>query len=154
MTPKRKADEAENDDLEQEYYASAPLKRNGEISSSRALSETNLPLYVTDLPSPPLSTSDQSRTPTHHTEILESYDNVIPLSLRGTPTTIDPSVLLERNGRHSAGQEMEDRGGMMGIVQQGNGNRNHGYALGSYVPEIIMDDPDADGEDEATSKVY
>jgi hypothetical protein len=151
-TPKRKADEAENDGRERDFDGSPPLKKSGEISSSQVSSETSLPPYPADLPSPPLSSSDHSRTPTHHPPYLESYDQVIPLSLRNTPTPMDHSVLLDPSGRHSAEQEMEDRGGMMGIVQQGNGNRNHGYALGSYVPEISMDDTEADGEDEATSK--
>lgn len=78
----------------------------------------------------------------------KSYDEVIPISLRASPPTIDPSMLLDQDEPYGAGQEMEDRGGMMGIVQAqpGNENRRHGYALGSYVPEINMDDTDTEGE--------
>lgn len=153
MTPKRKADEAEDDDLAPEYYGSPPLKRNGEISTSKVPLESNLPPPYNSHPSsPPFSESDDPRPPTNSMKNLKSYDEVIPISLRAPPSTVDPSMLVDQGGRHPAGQEMEDRGGMMGIVQPGNEIRSHGYTLGSYVPEISMDDTDADSEDVPHSK--
>lgn len=142
-TPKRKAD----DDGAPSYDTSPPSKRNGEISSSKAPSESNLPPpYLSRSSSPPFAEPADPRIPT------KSYDEVIPISLRAPSSTINPAMLLEQAGRQPAGQEMEDRGGMMGLMQPRNEARSHGYTLGSYVPEISMDDTDVDYEDVPTSK--
>lgn len=82
--------------------------------------------------------------PTVSTNPLKSHDEAIPISQRSTSSTIDPGILLNQAGQEPAGQEMEDKGGMMGIMQPKNEIRGHGYSLGSYSPEIDMDDIDFD----------
>jgi hypothetical protein len=144
MTPKRKADEAGDDELEPEQYGLPPLKRNGEILSSNVPSESSPPPYLSHPPSPPFSGSEDSRTPTSKGK---SSDEVIPISLRSAPSTIDPSMLLDRGEGPSAGQEMQDRGRMMAIGQPGSFTRGHGYRLGNYMGDTSMDDDDFDDID-------
>lgn len=152
-TPKRKADEADSDDLGPGYNGSPPLKRNGEISPTQVPSESSLPPpYLSHPPSPPFFGSSHRQVPINGMKNVNSYDEAIPIGLRPTPSTIDPSMLLDQGGGDPVGQEMEERRGMMGIVQPGSENRSHGYTLGSYVPEISMDDADADDEDVPSSK--
>lgn len=155
MTPKRKADEADSDDVGPEYNGSPAPKRNGEISPTQVPSESSLPpSYLSHPPSPPYFGSSHGQVSIEGMKNPNSYDETIPISLRPTPSTIDPSILLNQGGGHPVGQEMKDRGGMMGIVQAGSENRSHGYTLGSYVPEISMDDTDADGEDVPTTSKH
>ena len=154
-TPKRKADDVQNDDIAPNYYALPPLKRNGEIPSAMVPSESNLPPpYLSHSSSPPFSEPDDPRMPTNSTKPLKSYDEAIPISLKAPPSTIDPTILHHQAGEQQpAWQEMEDRGGMMSIMQPRNDGRSPGgYTLGSYVPEISMDDTDIDSEDVPQSK--
>lgn len=137
-TPKRKADDAENDHLAPIFYESPPFKRNGE-NFSKVPPESNLlpPPYLSHSSVPPFAEPDDPRMPTKSSEALASSNEV---------STIDPSMLLNRTEQQSAGPEMEDKGGMMGIVQSRHDARSHGYTLGSYVPEMRTDDDDVDSE--------
>lgn len=49
---------------------------------------------------------------------------------------------------NQGGKEMEDRGGGIGMLQTRNGQLDSEYTIGSYVPEISMED----GEDEQPGK--
>lgn len=144
-TPKRKSDDAENDDPAPNYWGLPPLKRNGEMLSPKAPSESNLPPpYLSNASLPAVSEPENSRMPTISTNPLNSHDEIILSSHTSTPSTIDPGMLINQAGQEPAGQEMKDRGGMMGIIQPRNEVRSHGYSLGSYAPEIIMGDDDFD----------
>lgn len=85
--------------------------------------------------------------------VAGSYDDMIPTSLRSTGPTIDSSStapdLDETNGY---GQEMKERGGQKGLLhRQKMVKEKQEYSLGSYVPEITMDDDDED-EDQRGGK--
>lgn len=144
-TPKRKSDDAENDDPAPNYYGSPLLKRNGDILSPKAPSESNLPPpYLSNASLPAFSEPENSRMSTISTNSPKSHEEAIPISPRCTPSTINPAMLLNQAGEQPAGQEMEDKGGMMGIVQPRKEVRSRRYSLGSYSSEISMDDADFD----------
>ncbi len=72
-----------------------------------------------------------------------SYDDLIPTSLQTAGPTIHSSSMVLDD--YEDGQEMQDRGGGMGLLQRGK--NEEGYALGDYVPEISVEDRE-DGETE------
>lgn len=81
-----------------------------------------------------------------------SYDDVIPTSLRATGPTIDPtSMALDQDGTNDRGQEMKERGRKGVLHRQKNVKEKQEYSLGSYVPEITMEDDEED-EDQRGSK--
>ena len=113
--------------------------------SPKAPSESNLPPpYLSNAASPAFSELENPRVPTISTNPLDSHDEAITISHRSSSSTIDREMLLNQAGQEPAGQEMKDKGGMMGIMQPKNEIRSHGYSLGSYAPEISMDDFDLD----------
>ncbi|MCJ1247869.1 hypothetical protein MMC30_005084 [Trapelia coarctata] len=81
-----------------------------------------------------------------------SYDEMIPTALEAPIGTVDPKSIAYTNidllGDHNEGQEMEERGGSLGVVPGGTGAGVGEYALGSYQPEINMKDLEAEDEDE------
>ena len=83
----------------------------------------------------------------------QSYDDTIPLSLQEEHQTVDPKALayndIDLLGDIDDGQEMQERSGGMGVVPGGTGAGVGEYALGSYQPEIVMEDL----EDEASEKL-
>lgn len=144
-TPKRKSDDAENEDPAPNYYGLSPLERNGEyISSSTSSSESNLPPpYFSHTSLPAFSEPDESRMPNTSTNAVNSHDEAIPGSLRSSPSTINPAMLLNQAGRQPAGQEMEDRGRMMGTMHARDDPRNHGYSFRCPTPDgLNLDDFD------------
>lgn len=82
-----------------------------------------------------------------------SYDDVIPTSLRATGPRIDStSMALERDGTNEYGQEMKERRGRKGPLHRGKKvEEKQEYSLGSYVPEISMEDGEED-EDQRGSR--
>ena len=85
--------------------------------------------------------------------VTGSYDDVIPTSLRGTGQTIDPTLMtLDSDGVDDFSQEMKEREGQKGLLhRQEKVKEKQEYSLGSYVPEITMEDEEED-EDERGSK--
>ena len=81
-----------------------------------------------------------------------SYDEVIPTSLRATGPTIDPTLMtLDPDGTNEYGEEMKERGGQKGLLRrQDNVKEKHEYSLGSYVPEITMEDDEEDEDQRGT----
>lgn len=88
----------------------------------------------------------QSRTSPRKAGVAGSYDDVIPTSLRASGPTIDPSSMaLDLDGANDYGQEMKERGGHKGLLhRQKNVKEKQEYSLGSYVPEISMEDEEED----------
>ena len=78
---------------------------------------------------------------------------MIPTSLRATGPTIDPTFMaLDPDGTNHSGQEMKERGRQKGLLhRQRNVKEKHDYSLGSYVPEIAMEDDEED-EDQRGSR--
>lgn len=78
---------------------------------------------------------------------------MIPTSLRATGPTIDPiSMTLDPDGTNDYGQEMRERGGQRGLLHgQRDVKEKQEYSLGSYVPEITMEDDEED-EDQRGSR--
>ena len=74
----------------------------------------------------------------------QSYDDTVPLSLQVEHDTVDPKALAYNDvdllGDLDDGQEMQERTGGMGVVPGGTGVGAGEYALGSYQPEIVMED--------------
>ena len=81
----------------------------------------------------------------------QCYDDTIPLSLQTEHETIDPKALAYNDvdllGDLDNGQEMQERSGGMGVVPGGTGVGVGEYALGSYQPEIVMEDLDDEAND-------
>ncbi len=94
--------------------------------------DPTLPTYASNA-SPPNSVRPMTEI---NKRKVASYDDVIPTSLQATEPTIDPSSMVLVD--YDDGQEMQDRGGGMGLLQ--SGKDEEGYALGDYVPEISMKD--------------
>ena len=135
MTPtKRKADDSDGDELSSKFYRSSPQRNDNAGQSNRAIDPT-LPAY-TPLSSPPFSPSRATQTSIRNLRSIDSYDNVIPTSLRSPSSSVDP--MLE-DVETSDTPEMLERGGTM-LLPTGHEKANHGYQLGSYVPEITMED--------------
>lgn len=137
---KRKADD---DDLEMNHHRSPPYDRAYDPVSNDDL-DPNPPGYDIS-PSPPhlpiyprISPLSAGKT--------GSYDDVIPTSLRATGPTIDPtSMALDQDGTDDFGQEMKERRGQKGLLhRQKNVKEKQEYSLGSYVPEIAMEDEEED----------
>ncbi len=84
-----------------------------------------------------------------------SYDDLIPTSLRATGPTIDPTVMaLDPDGTNDYGQEMKERGGQKGLLQrQKKVKEKQEYSLGSYVPEITMEDDEEDEDQRGTRDI-
>lgn len=129
---KRKADDSDGDELSSKFYRSSPQRKENAVQSNRAIDPT-LPAY-TPLPSPPFSPSRSTQPSTR------SYDDLIPTSLRIPSSTVDPTtMILDEVDGSETGQEMQDRGGRI-LLPTGKEKANNGYQLGSYVPEITMED--------------
>ncbi len=78
---------------------------------------------------------------------IASYDDIIPTSLQATGPVIDPNSMVLDDSE--GGQEMQDRGGGMGLLPRGKEKKNDGgYSLGDYVPEIPMEDREDDEVEE------
>ena len=152
MTPtKRKADDNEDDDLMSKLYHSPQPEEDIDMPQSTVSSDPTLPAYASTSPSPPFSPSRPSRAPTRNIRNPGTYDDLIPRSLRATGPTIDPSsMMLNQEDSNDVGQEMQDRGGSIGMLQKRNGIIDSRYTLGSYVPEITMED--REDEEVAQSK--
>lgn len=135
---KRKADDSDGDELSSKFFRSSPQRKENAVQSNRVTDPT-LPAY-TPLPSPPFSPSRSTQTATRNLRSVDSYDGMIPTSLRSPSSTVDPSnMTLDELDRSEIGQEMLDRGGRI-LMPTGNEQVNNGYQLGSYVPEITMED--------------
>ena len=114
-----------------------------DLSSSAVGVDPTLPAYASTSPSPPFSPSRPSHSSARNLRNLGGYDNQIPRSLRATGPIIDPSsMMLNQDDPSEMGQEMQDRGGSIGMLHRRNETVDSGYTLGSYVPEITMDDKD------------
>ncbi|MCJ1469641.1 hypothetical protein MMC07_008277 [Pseudocyphellaria aurata] len=139
MTPtKRKADDSDGDEFSSKFFRSSPQRKENAVQPSRATDPT-LPAY-TPLPSPPLPPSRSTQTATRNHRNVESYDDMIPPSLRSPSSSVDSTnMMLDEVDRSKTGQEMLDRGGRI-LLPTGNEQVNDGYQLGSYVPEITMED--------------
>jgi hypothetical protein len=78
------------------------------------------------------------------------YDDMIPTALEAPMGTVDPKTLayddVDLLGDLDEGQEMEERRGSMGMVPGGTGAGVGEYALGSYQPEINMEDLEEEEE--------
>lgn len=136
---KRKADDSDGDELSSKFYRSSPQRKENTVQSSRA-ADLTLPAYTPLPPSPPFSPSRSTQTSTRNIRHIDSYDDVIPSSLRIPSSTVDPStMMLDEVGGSEMGQEMLDRGGRI-LLPTAKEPTNSGYRLGSYVPEISMED--------------
>ena len=144
---KRKADD---DNLDVNNHRSPPYDRTYDAISSDEL-DPNPPGYD-DSPSPP-HVPRYPRISPRKAGATGSYDDVIPTSLRATGQTIDPSFMaLDPDGTNDSGQEMKERGEQRGLLHhQKNAEEKQAYSLGSYVPEIAMEDDEED-EDQRGSR--
>lgn len=137
---KRKADD---DHLDVNSHRSPPYDRTYDAVSNSDL-DPNPPGYETS-PSPPRMPIHPRPSP-RKAGAAGSYDDVIPTSLRATGPTIDPSSTpLDLDGTNDYGQEMKEREGQKGLLhRQKKVKEKQEYSLGSYVPEIAMEDDDED----------
>lgn len=144
---KRKADD---NDLDMNNHRSPPHDRSYDASSIDDFAPH--PCGYDTSPSPPHQ-SIQPRISPRKAGVTGSYDNVIPTSLRATGPTIDPiSMTLDPDGTNDYGQEMRERGGQRGLLHgQRDVKEKQEYSLGSYVPEITMEDDEED-EDQRGSR--
>lgn len=148
VTPtKRKADD---DDLDMSNHRSPPYDRTYDAIWHGGL-DPNPPGYDTS-PSPP-HLPIYPRISPRKAGVTGSYDDVIPTSLRATGPTIDStSMALDLDGTNDYGQEMKERGGQKSLMhRQQDSKEKPEYSLGSYVPEITMEDDEED-EDQRGSK--
>lgn len=146
---KRKADDEDSDDLDAQCHRSPPY--------DRSLVDTALPNADMDLdppgyhssPSPPPRLAHRSSN--LHRAGTGTYDDVIPTSLRATEPMTDPtSMVLDQEGT-SLGQEMQETGGgSRSLLKRQSGGKEQ-HMLGSYVPEIMMEDDEED-EDQRGSR--
>ena len=143
---KRKADD---DDLEETNHRSPPYDRVYETLPSEYI-DLNPPSYDNS-PSPP-QVPIYPRISPRKAGTTGSYDEVIPTSLRATGPTIDPTLMaLVSGGTNEYGEEMKERGGQKGLIyRQGNVKDKQEYSLGSYVPEITMEDDEEDEDQRGT----
>ena len=138
---KRKAD---NVNLEANNHRSPPYDRTYDAISKDNIDD-NPPSYDTS-PSPP-HLPTYPRVSPRKAGVTGSYDNVIPTSLRATGPTIDPTFMaLDPDENNDSGQEMKERdGGQKSLLRrQRDVKEKNDYALGSYVPEITMEDEEED----------
>ena len=137
---KRKADD---DDLDQNDHRSPPYDRNYDAKMNDDI-DPSASVYDTS-PSPP-NRHRYPRIGPRKASMTGSYDNVIPTSLRATGPTIDPTLMtLDPDGTNDYGQEMKERKGQPGLLhQQQSIHERQEYSLGSYVPEITMEDEEED----------
>ena len=144
---KRKADDEE---LDKNSHRSPPYDRTYDTRSNDDL-DHDPPQYDSS-PSPP-SLSLNPRVGPRKAGVSGSYDDVIPTSLRATGPTIDPSSMaLDADGTNDYGEEMKERRGQKGLLQRPKKVNDKGeYSLGSYVPEISMEDEEED-EDQRGSR--
>lgn len=79
---------------------------------------------------------------------ITSYDDSIPLSLRATGSSLDPtSMAIDEDSDISlmpAGQEMQQRGAGPSLVPRGNTGVAAAYHASNYPTEITMEDGDDD----------
>lgn len=104
---------------------------------------------------PPPTPARPTRSNENTSKPALSYDDTIPTALQEPIGTVDPKSLAYNDvdllGDLDEGQEMQERGGSMGMVPGGTGAGVGEYALGSYQPEINMEDledDDKEGEGE------
>lgn len=144
---KRKADDGE---LDMNNHRSPPYDRTYDAISNDN-PDPNPPGYDSS-PSPPHMPIYPRISP-RKSGVTGSYDDVIPTSLRATGPTIDPtSMALDPDGTNDYGQEMKERGGQNGLLhRQKKVQEKQEYSLGSYIPEITMEDDEED-EDQRGSR--
>lgn len=144
---KRKAD---NDDLAKNNHRSPPYDRTYDAISNDDL-DPNPPGYDSS-PSPP-HLPIYPRISPRKTGVIGSYDELIPTSLRANGPTIDTaSIPFDSDGTNDYGQEMKEREGQKGVLHQQKAvSDKEEYSLGSYVPEISMEDDEED-EDQRGSR--
>ncbi|MCJ1476871.1 hypothetical protein MMC13_005540 [Lambiella insularis] len=102
------------------------------------------PPYTRTKPPPPPPRAPATREIPRR---LTSHDDTLPLTL---DPTMDPKHMafddIDLLGDGDSGQEMKERNGGLGVVPGGTGAGVGEYALGSYEPEIVMEDYDDDGK--------
>ena len=164
-SPKRKVDDSYDDYDEKAdggwnaHEFTSPKKVNGSSAADANIDYSSLPPppAYTSLSQPSnLLPSLLSRTSAFQSLNQVDHDDPLPSS-PGTvrSTTIEPSSIslgdVDPGPKAAASQEMEERsGGLARAVTSGSGSGQKiaEYALGSYVPEITMDDMEE--EDEAS----
>ena len=144
---KRKADD---DHLDANHHRSPPYDRIHDPISNDDL-DAKPPGYE-DSPSPP-RVPISSRISPRKASGTGSYDDVIPTSLRATGPTIDPtSMALDLEGTNDYGQEMKERRDQKGPIHRQKTSKNkQEYSLGSYVPEVSMEDDEEDEDQRVPS---
>ena len=148
--PKRKAEESYNETDTNNlnwggYQNSPPKKLNGPSvnSNTSEYPAQPPPPYTPSVPPPALPRSSLSRSPATREPKYSSYDSSIPPSLRVTEATVDTSFIALDDvdlSDDTNGQEMAERSNGIGVVPRMGSGGSVGYQLGSYVPEITMED--------------
>ena len=138
---KRKADDGGNSGMETGFHRSPPYDRKFDnLTSSNDLDPNSSGHDST--PSPPMLPS--RRPVPRKVGTAGSYDDIIPTSLRATGPTRDPiSMVLDSSEKVETGQEMQEREGNQSFLAERKGCKDQ-YRLGSYVPEIDMEDDEED----------
>jgi len=140
---KRKANGAEDWDMETQYHRSPPYDRDYDFANDIANDlDPNPPGYYEYEEEPSAPPALPSRRSTARTPVSKSgsYDDTIPTSLRATGRASDPtSMIVDFDDQSDQGQEMQERGGGKSLLQSKNP-----YKLGSYNPgmEIDLEDDD------------
>ena len=155
-SPKRKSEEM-TDDMDVVnwggYQSNSPKTVNG-FSASESAEDTNdalPPPYTPSKPPAPPPRSAFSRSSAYKSRNFPSYDDMIPTSLRATGPTIDSSSTSLDDVEMidaPAEQEMRERVNALGMKSSVGNVGNMGvkeYELGSYVPDINIDDMDDEG---------
>ena len=134
---KRKAMTDDQDDLVTEHPRSPPFNRENFSDDSL---DPNPPEYL-DMPTSP-NPKQPFRLLRPKTGLQGSSDDTIPISLRGTGSSMDSTYMaLDQDDMGQKGQEMQERGGGTSLLQ-GHTDINEGYNLSDHVPEISMEDED------------
>lgn len=151
LTPATPTKRKANDDhLDADHHRSPPYDRSHDPISNDDL-DAQPPCHE-DSPSPP-RVPISSRISPRKAGGTGSYDDVIPTSLRATGPTIDPtSMALDLEGTNDYGQGMKERRGQKGpLHRQKNSKNKQEYSLGSYVPEVTMEDDEEDEDQRGPS---
>lgn len=136
---KRKMDDEDSDDLNFQYPRSPPHDRSLiDINESIDDNVHNIPRSSGFAPPGTSSTNHVPNGPVAN----GSYDNIVPTTLQARGSAKDSSPMILDRDFTNESHEMQERLGGQSFLPPQKGNIEQ-YTLGSYAPEIVMEDEKA-----------